>query len=130
MLRILTLMLSVGGGRYLISNQVINKGIRIIALVISRALCASFGIVSLMSLSRLIVMYSDTSKWGGVLKMSNCCFGVYIFQQFVLKLLNQSILPFCIDAYLYPWIAFIITLCISLILTILIRTTKLGRQLL
>lgn len=99
-------------------------------LVISRALCASFGIVSLMSLSRLIVLHSDTSKCDGVIKMSNCCFGVYIFQQFILKLLNKSILPFCIDAYVYPWIAFIITLFISLILTILIRTTKLGRQLL
>ena len=118
------------GGGYLISNQLINKGIRIIALVISRALCASFGIVSLMSLSRLIVLHSDTSKWNGVIKLSNCCFGVYIFQQFVLKLLNQSILPFCIDACLYPWIAFIITFFISLILTILIRKTKLGRQLL
>lgn len=117
-------------GGYLANSQIINKGIRIIALVISRALCASFGIVSLISISRLIVLHSDTSKWNGVIKLSNCCFGVYIFQQFVLKLLNQSILPFCIDAYLYPWIAFIITLCISLILTILIRTTKLGRQLL
>lgn len=128
MLRILTLILS--GGGYLANSQLINKGIRAIALVISRALCASFGIVSLMSLSRLIVLHSDTSKWDGVIRLSNCCFGVYIFQQFVLKLLNQSILSFCIDAYLYPWIAFIITLCISLILTILIRTTKLGRQLL
>ena len=118
------------GGGYLAKSQIINKGIRVIALVISRALCASFGIVSLMSLSRLIVLHSDTSKWNGVIKLSNCCFGVYIFQQFILKLLNKSILPFCIDAYLYPWIAFIITLFISLILTILIRTTKLGRQLL
>ena len=127
MLRILTLMLS---GGYLISSQVINKGIRIIVLVISRALCASFGIASIMSLSRLILLDSDTSKWGGVMKLSNCCFGVYIFQQFILKLLNQSILPLCTGAYLYPWIAFIVTLFISLILTILIRTTKLGRQLL
>ena len=118
------------GGGYLISNQIINKGIRIIVIVFSRVLCASFGIVSLMSLSRLLVLHSDTSKWDGVIKLSNCCFGVYIFQQFILKLLNKSILPFCIDAYLYPWIAFIITLFISLILTILIRTTKLGRQLL
>ena len=117
-------------GGYIANSQIINKGIRVIALVVSRALCASFGIVSLMSLSRLIVLHSDTSKWDGVIRLSNCCFGVYIFQQFVLKLLNQSILPCCIDAYLYPWISFMITLCISLILTILIRTTKLGRQLL
>lgn len=77
-----------------------------------------------------IVDHADKSKWDGIIKLSNCCFGVYLFQQFILKLLNNSDMPLWINPYLYPWVAFIITLGLSLILTILIRKTQIGRQLL
>lgn len=62
--------------------------------------------------------------------LSDCCFGVYLFQQFVLKFIYDSELPHLLNPYLLPWLGFVVSLMISIILTILLRKTKLGRQIL
>lgn len=58
------------------------------------------------------------------------CFGVYLFQQFVLKLIYNSHIPQVINPVLLPWISFAVALVISLLLTISIRKTTLGKSLL
>lgn len=78
----------------------------------------------------MVVNNTDTSLWGPIFKVSESCFGVYIFQQFILKLFNRSDLPYVINVYLYPWVLFIVSLGLSLLMTILLRKTKIGKQLL
>ena len=91
---------------------------------------AAIGTVLLMMLSKKFVDRSDTSKWNNMLNLSDCCFGVYIFQQFILMLLEQTELSQNVSPYIYPWITFLMTLFLSLVLTVIIRKTKIGSQLL
>lgn len=91
---------------------------------------AAIGTILLMMLSKKFVDRSDTSKWNNMLNLSDCCFGVYIFQQFILMLLERTELAQNVSPYIYPWITFLLTLFLSLVLTVVIRKTKIGSQLL
>lgn len=113
-----------GGGYFALSH--------IISLIISKLIrfaCAAFGVALLLTFSTKLVKHSDTSKWSFLLKLSDCCFGVYIFQQFILILIGQTKLSQNVNPYLYPWIAFAISLVTSLLLTVFVRKTKFGSQL-
>lgn len=94
-----------------------------------RFINAALGVMLLMMLSKRLVQCSETSKWNNMLRLSDCCFGVYIFQQFNLMLLAQTEQSQNVSPYIYPWIAFFMTLIISLALTIIIRNMKIGSQL-
>ena len=83
-----------------------------------------------MALSVMLVEHSDTSKWNLMLKLSDCCFGVYIFQQFIILLIEQTCLSQNVIPYLYPWAVFLVTLMMSLFMTVIFRKTKFGSQLL
>ena len=103
----------------------------IFAVTISvRFVNAAIGTILLMMLSKKFVDCSDTSKWNNMLNLSDCCFGVYIFQQFILMLLERTELAQNVSPYIYPWITFLLTLFLSLVLTVVIRKTKIGSQLL
>lgn len=113
-----------GGGYFALSH--------IISLIISKSIrfaCAAFGVALLLTLSTKLVKHSDPSKWNLLLKLSDSCFGVYIFQQFILILIGQTKLSQNVNPYLYPWIAFAISLVTSLLLTVFVRKTKFGSQL-
>lgn len=59
------------------------------------------------------------------------CFGVYIFQQFILQLLYyHTSMPLVVDPLLLPWGAFAFTLMSSILLTWIIRKTEFGRKIL
>ena len=63
--------------------------------------------------------------------VGNLCFGVYLFQQFILQALYYNTnMPVEIGAIATPWCGFAIALVGSLLLTWLIRVTKLGRAIL
>lgn len=62
-------------------------------------------------------------------KLSECCFGVYLIQQFILVYIyDKTQMPYVVNSYALPWISFIIALTLSLIGAYLIRLTKLGRK--
>lgn len=65
-----------------------------------------------------------------LITVGDCCFGVYLFQQFFLKFLyyNSSLSNY-IGINLLPWVCFIIVLIVSLVLSYLVRLTVVGRQL-
>lgn len=65
-----------------------------------------------------------------MITLSENCFGVYLFQQFVLKLIYNSHIPQVINPVCLPWISFAIALIISLLLTVCIRNTTIGKSLL
>lgn len=79
--------------------------------------------------------YSNTStpikKELFLAQIGNYCFGIYIFQQFVLKwLYYRTCLPETIGPILLPWVGLLATIIISFILVYLIRLSELGRRLL
>lgn len=65
------------------------------------------------------------------IQFGSLCLGIYIFQQFVLKVLYyKTIFPYFVDSLYLPWLSFMIALTISVVLTMLIRTTKVGNKIL
>lgn len=71
-----------------------------------------------------------STKGGILISLSENCFGVYLFQQFVLVLIYDSTIPKIINPFFLPWISFAVALIISLLLTIGIRKTAIGKSVL
>lgn len=62
------------------------------------------------------------------IKLSGCCFGIYIFQQFILQLLYyKTSFPALVGPYRLPWYGFIITTLLSYSLTVAFLKTRTGR---
>lgn len=67
----------------------------------------------------------------GLLQFNACCFGIYIFHQFILKLFYyKTSLPLFCGTYWLPWVGLFGTLIVSFGMTWLFRKTKTGRFLL
>ena len=91
----------------------------------------------LISLSAIYIMYNLSNK--RILKqvlenspkliiMSGYCYGVYIYQQFILQILYyKTSLPLHINEWLLPWVAFFITLVLSILFCHYSLKTKFGR---
>ena len=63
-----------------------------------------------------------------LITLSGYCYGVYIYQQFILKLLYyRTQLPFVVNVYWLPWIAAGITIVLSLLLCHYSLKTRLGK---
>ena len=59
-----------------------------------------------------------------------CCFGVYIYHQFILEYLYyHTALPTLVGSYWLPWVGFFITLPAAFILSYATRKTKVGKLL-
>ena len=88
------------------------------------------GVLFVYLLANRIILMPKVHISEKVVNFSNYCFGVYIYQEFILKLLyyNLNLLEIC-PSLLTPWIGIIITLPLSIILTHLTRQTKFGRYL-
>ena len=64
------------------------------------------------------------------IKLASCCFGIYLFQQFVLQLLYyKTFFPIVVGPYWLPWCGFIIATILSYFLTLVILKKKIGRTL-
>lgn len=62
--------------------------------------------------------------------LAACCFGIYLFQQFVLQLLYyKTSFPVVVGPYWLPWCGFVITVIISFLLSALLLKIKVGRLL-
>lgn len=117
----------------LFGNNLLDKALRLSLMSVVRLSCASFGIYILYSISKMLVSSSQMSTRGGwrkLISLSENCFGVYLFQQFVLKLIYNSHIPQVLNPVLLPWISFAVALIISLLLTVSIRKATIGKSLL
>lgn len=75
--------------------------------------------------------YEQLSTGNTMIEIGNLCFGVYIFQQFILKgLYYHTPIPELVGPVLLPWIGFVLALVLSLLLTYTIRLSKIGREIL
>ena len=65
------------------------------------------------------------------IQLSSYCFGIYVFQQFILQILYyKTQLPVLVGPFWLPWIGFVITIIVSIFLSILMYKTKYGKRLL
>ena len=61
-------------------------------------------------------------------KIAACCFGIYLFQQFVLQLLYyKTDFPLWVGPYWLPWCGFVIAAVVSYVLSVLLLQTKAGK---
>lgn len=62
-----------------------------------------------------------------VINLSYCSFGIYIFQEFIIKVIYyKTTAPSIFNQFALPWVTFIFTLVISYYLTYLLKKTKVG----
>ena len=91
---------------------------------------SSLGVMLVYMLMNRIKQQGNFVIHGYWMEISECCFGVYLIQQFVLVFLyDYTSLPTIINYVWLPWLCFLITLIASVILSWLFRQTKLGRVL-
>ena len=64
-----------------------------------------------------------------ILKVGVCGYGVYVFHQFVLVwMYYKTSLPEMLGTYWLPWVGLAITTVVSVLLTLAVRSTKIGRK--
>lgn len=116
---------------YLISigeETFVFKLIRIISINTLTLLYSTFGLFAIYLTALRFICTRHLSSW--IVKIGSYCFGVYIFQQFVLLILYYHTSLFkSFGVELLPWIGFVISLIISLLLSYLLRLTRIGRNL-
>lgn len=110
------------------TTSIITKAAIISSSKLCQIIYAGLGIIAMFSTALIIVSKKQLQPW--IIKLGVYCFGVYIFQQFILMwLYYHTNLPITVGYQLLPWIGTAIALSGSLFLSWLFRKTKLGRQL-
>jgi surface polysaccharide O-acyltransferase-like enzyme len=106
--------------------------VRLIAWKSLRLIGNTIVITALYSLANLgIVNQFARNRSQCMLRLSNCCFGVYIYHQFILKYLYyHTALSSLLTPVLLPWVGLWITLVFSLALSGISLQTKIGRNVL
>lgn len=100
--------------------------------MISRRLCqliyASIG--SVVFYCTMVNYVKNHKLKPTTLKVASCCFGIYLFQQFILQLMYyRTSIPGILGPYWLPWFGFIVTLLLSLWLSSLLLKTGIGKKL-
>ena len=121
-------------GSYLQESTFLNtdaglliKGVTLLLSKYIRILYSAIGILCLYSLANYLIEKKvfQVPQW--VINLSPLCFGIYLFQQFILQYLYyKTNIPSLVGPYLLPWIALIITLVFSYFFAVLIKKTRLG----
>ena len=94
---------------------------------ILKAILAIIGIYAFYISAVIWCRKHEVKEWA--LNIGLCGYGVYVFHQFVLVwLYDYTQLPISLGTYILPWTGFLMATAISLVLTILIRKTKIGRR--
>lgn len=115
---------------WLESTTLIERCIRALILKTIHPLCALSMLVFLYSLANRPIIKNYLDKCPGLITLSGYCYGVYIYQQFILKYLYyNTTFTSNVPVWAFPWIGFVFTLIMSLILCHLTLKTKFGRYL-
>ena len=99
----------------------------ILANLYMKILIAWIGVTALYTTA---VIYCRTHSIGKImLKIGACAYGAYLFHQFILKYLYYKMeFPSYTGTMMMPWVAFLITLVLATLLTLLARSTKVGKK--
>ena len=99
---------------------------------------ATFNICTLLTaMSLLYILYNLSNRTKVVewlkakpvlITLSGYCYGVYIYQQFILQYLYyKTSVPLLVNEYALPWIGFAVALVLSLLLCWVSLKTRVGR---
>lgn len=120
---------SPGGGIQPTGIVIFDKGILTMIKIAIKLSIGISGVLAFYSVTNHIMAHGLTLS-PLLISLSSYCFGIYIYQQFILKYLYyRTELPDAVSPYLLPWLGFAIALVLSFILTYLTRKTKLGNML-
>lgn len=112
------------------SELLIVQGIAVLCKKYMRLLCAVSGVAFVYALVNYLIVGKRLSLPGWVVDLNGLCFGIYLFQQFILVFLYyKTSLPTTVGPYWLPWVALAVTLILSCALTKMCLKTKLGRKL-
>lgn len=105
------------------------KVIRMIVLPMLKSIYSALGLLSFyLIVSKILSKHPDFFSPSWLVWLNSISFGVYIYQQFILKLLYyHTSLPQITGTYLLPWIGLIVTVVLSLLLSTVTNKTKFGR---
>lgn len=122
-----TYVKSLGGVISLSNIEIINKIIYYGFKTFSKFIIAFCGVLTIFLLINYVLLHIETFS-ETMIKASGLCFGIYIYQQFILKYLYYyTELPNQLSPYLLPWIGFIVALFLSFLLSYATHKTKLGK---
>lgn len=104
---------------------------RLLHLVVDNAVAlvvTLLGIGMVYVVTNYFVEYKHCYPASWVFTASTICYGVYIYQQFILQILYYKTgLPEVLGPYLLPWVGVVVTLVLSVVLTRLTLKTRFGR---
>lgn len=104
---------------YSTAPLVTKAGLKIVSTICQIGY-SSLGVIAIYSMAVLFTNTHNLPKC--YINAGSLCFGVYVFQEFIIKYLYYyTELPVKVGYLALPWIAFIITLVLSLLLS---KTTK------
>ena len=114
--------------QYQISTLLQKCGL-LAVMTILRLLYSSLGVISVFCFSFIYIQSNAIGP--GMIRFGSSCMGVYIFQQFVLKIIYyKTDLPVALGNSTLPLISFTLAMIISYFLTVVFRTTKIGKKVL
>lgn len=115
---------------YMESNSLLIKGAAYIVAKYVRLFYSFAGVVFIYSLVNYFLHIKKVSVPNWIVNMNSACFGIYLFQQFILQIIYyKTPCPRILGAYWLPWVGLVVTLIFSYTLTKLCQATKFGRQL-
>lgn len=110
------------------NSGLIKKAIGLTIIKINRNI---YGIAGIAALLISAYKYTNTRELNSfTIKIGEYCFGVYLFQQFILQALyyRTQVVSF-IDSSWLPWLGFIFALIVSLLLSYFTCLFRVGRKL-
>lgn len=113
----------------LASTDVTSKLVKLTILVGDNACHLVYASLGVMVFYCTAVYYIQRHQLKSfTIKLASCCFGTYLFQQFVLQLLYyKTFFPVIVGPYWLPWYGFMIAAAVSYLLTALLLRIKIGR---
>ena len=112
----------------LLNVNIFNKLFHVLYMKFFTLCYSLFGMLMIFSGINWLFKESRIKLNGIMIKLSGLCFGVYICQQFILKIIYYQMGGLNkIDPVFLPWIGFVITLALSLFISHYILKTRLGR---
>lgn len=109
---------------------VLRKGMYYSILKLSQIVYSALGLFSVFLLATYLVEKKGLRLNVRLINLSSYCFGIYLFQQFVLKYIyyHTEIID-SVDITILPWVSFVAALLISLLFSWAMLKTKVGRYL-
>ena len=114
--------------RWQVASSFIEKAARLVTFNICTLLTAMSLIYILYNLSNRTRVIEWLKAKTVLITLSGYCYGVYIYQQFILQYLYyKTSVPLLVNEYALPWIGFAVALVLSMLLCWMSLKTRFGR---